>query len=106
MNNRSVPLGLLAGALSSHVGGCCFIQGHLICPSQNTLLIQSKLKSTRERAKLSLEEAASSCSLSAQQINSLEKDLDVGFFNAHFKEIAAKKYITYLGLSQSEILMH
>ncbi|MGA1443923.1 MAG: hypothetical protein ACO32A_06125, partial [Methylophilaceae bacterium] len=54
----------------------------------------SKLKSTREREKLSLEDAASSCSLSAQQINSLEKDLDVGFFNEHFKEIAVKKYIT------------
>jgi len=40
----------------------------------------SKLKSTREREKLSLEDAASSCSLSAQQINSLEKDLDDGFF--------------------------
>ena len=65
-----------------------------------------KLKSTRERAKLSLEDAASSCSLSSQQINSLENDLDVGFFNAHFKEIAAKKYIKYLGLSQSDILMH
>ena len=65
-----------------------------------------KLKSTRERAKLSLEDAASSCSLSSQQINSLENGLDVGFFNAHFKEIAAKKYIKYLGLSQSDILMH
>jgi cytoskeletal protein RodZ len=65
-----------------------------------------KLKSTRERAKLSLEDAASSCSLSCQQINSLENGLDVGFFNAHFKEIAAKKYIKYLGLSQSDILMH
>jgi len=65
-----------------------------------------KLKSTRERAKLSLEDVASSCSLSCQQINSLENGLDVGFFNAHFKEIAAKKYIKYLGLSQSDILMH
>ena len=65
-----------------------------------------KLKSTRERAKLSLEDAASSCSLSSQQINSLENDLDVGFFNSNFKEIAAKKYIKYLGLSQSDILMH
>ena len=27
------------------------------------------------------------------------------FFNEHFKEIAVKKYITYLGLTQSEILI-
>ena len=64
-----------------------------------------KLKLTRERAKLSVQDAASSCSLSPQQINSIENDLDVGFFNEHFKAIAVKKYITYLGLTQSEILI-
>ena len=74
--------------------------------SKSKYVINSnKLKSTRERAKLSLEDAASSCSLSSQQIHSLENDLDVGFFNEHFKEIAVKKYIKYLGLTQSEILI-
>lgn len=74
--------------------------------SKSTYAIDSKkLKLTRERAKLSIKDAASSCSLSPQQINSIENDLDVGFFNEHFKAIAVKKYITYLGLTQSEILI-
>ena len=82
-----------------------FYSGSFNLSKSKYVINSSKLKSTREREKLSLEDAASSCSLSAQQINSLEKDLDVGFFNEHFKEIAVKKYITYLGLTQSDILI-
>ena len=82
-----------------------FYSGSFNLSKSKYVINSNKLKSTRERAKLSLEDAASSCSLSSQQIHSLENDLDVGFFNEHFKEIAVKKYITYLGLTQSEILI-
>jgi predicted transcriptional regulator len=53
-----------------------------------TVHIDGKALSTaREKAKLSVIDAASACSLSSQQILSLETNSDTGFFNNKFKII-------------------
>ena len=62
------------------------------------------LASTRQKAKLSINDVASACSLSAQQILSLETDSDAGFFNDQFKIICAKKYINLLKLNSANVI--
>ena len=62
------------------------------------------LASARQKAKLSVNYAASSCSLSSQQILSLETGSDAGFFNDQFKIICAKKYIKFLKLNSANVI--
>jgi cytoskeletal protein RodZ len=62
------------------------------------------LASARQKAKLSVNDAASSCSLSSQQILSLETGSDAGFFNDQFKIICAKKYIKFLKLNSANVI--
>jgi cytoskeletal protein RodZ len=62
-----------------------------------------KIKAARLKSKLSIEAVASNCSLSVQQIKSIEENKGGGFFNDHFKKIATKKYIAFLNLSEDEI---
>ena len=62
------------------------------------------LSSAREKAKLSINDAASACSLSSQQILSLETGSDLGFFNDNFKIICAKKYINFLKINFEDVI--
>ncbi len=62
-----------------------------------------KIKSTRKKLKISLDDASTSCALSIQQIQSIEENKDAGFFNAHFKKISTLKYIKFLGLSPEDV---
>ena len=63
------------------------------------------LSTAREKAKLSVSDAASACSLSSQQILSLETDSDAGFFNNKFKIICARKYINFLKINPTDIIL-
>ena len=63
------------------------------------------LSAAREKAKLSVSDAASACSLSSQQILSLETDSDAGFFNNKFKIICARKYINFLKINPTDIIL-
>ena len=63
------------------------------------------LASARQKAKLSVNDVASSCSLSSQQILSLETGSDAGFFNDQFKVICAKKYINFLKLNADHVII-
>ena len=63
------------------------------------------LSIAREKAKLSVSDAASACSLSSQQILSLETDSDAGFFNNKFKVICARKYINFLKINPTDIIL-
>ena len=72
----------------------------------STVHIDGKALSTaREKAKLSVSDAASACSLSSQQILSLETDSDAGFFNNKFKIICARKYINFLKINPTDIIL-
>jgi transcriptional regulator with XRE-family HTH domain len=64
----------------------------------------SKIKLARENAKLSINDAATACSLSVEQIQSIENGLESGFINNHFKILAIKKYITFLNLNENEVI--
>jgi cytoskeletal protein RodZ len=71
-----------------------------------TVHIDGKALSTaREKAKLSVIDAASACSLSSQQILSLETNSDTGFFNNKFKIICARKYINFLKINPTDIIL-
>ena len=71
-----------------------------------TVHIDGKALSTaREKAKLSVSDAASACSLSSQQILSLETNSDAGFFNNKFKIICARKYINFLKINSTDIIL-
>ena len=63
------------------------------------------LSTAREKAKLSVSDAASACSLSSQQILSLETNSDTGFFNNKFKIICARKYINFLKINPADIIL-
>ncbi|AKO64854.1 hypothetical protein VI34_04580 [Methylophilales bacterium MBRSG12] len=63
------------------------------------------LSTAREKAKLSVSDAASACSLSSQQILSLETNSDTGFFNNKFKIICARKYINFLKINPTDIIL-
>ena len=63
------------------------------------------LSTAREKAKLSVSDAASACSLSHQQILSLETNSDTGFFNNKFKIICARKYINFLKINPADIIL-
>ena len=63
------------------------------------------LSTAREKAKLSVSDAASACSLSSHQILSLETDSDAGFFNNKFKIICARKYINFLKINPTDIIL-
>ena len=72
----------------------------------STVHIDGKALSTaRENAKLSVSDAASACSLSSQQILSLETNSDTGFFNNKFKIICARKYINFLKINPTDIIL-
>lgn len=72
----------------------------------STVHIDGKALSTaREKAKLSVSDAASACSLSSQQILSLETNSDTGFFNNKFKIICARKYINFLKINPTDIIL-
>ena len=72
----------------------------------STVHIDGKALSTaREKAKLSVIDAASACSLSSQQILSLETNSDTGFFNNKFKIICARKYINFLKINPTDIIL-
>lgn len=64
-----------------------------------------KIKSTRKKLKISLDDASVGCALSTTQIQSIEENKDVGFFNAHFKKIATLKYIKFLGLTPEDLMI-
>ena len=51
-----------------------------------------------------MNDAASACSLSSQQILSLETSSDLGFFNDNFKIICAKKYINFLKINPEDVI--
>lgn len=71
-----------------------------------TFHIDGKALSTaREKAKLSVNDAASACSLSSQQILSLETNSDTGFFNDKFKLICANKYINFLKINPNDVIL-
>ena len=71
-----------------------------------TFHIDGKALSTaREKAKLSVNDAASACSLSSQQILSLETNSDIGFFNDKFKLICATKYINFLKINPNDVIL-
>jgi cytoskeletal protein RodZ len=63
------------------------------------------LSTAREKAKISVSDAASACSLSSQQILSLETNSDTGFFNNKFKIICARKYINFLKINPTDIIL-
>jgi cytoskeletal protein RodZ len=63
------------------------------------------LSTARENAKLSVSDAASACSLSSQQILSLETNSDTGFFNEKFKIICARKYINFLKINPTDVIL-
>jgi len=63
------------------------------------------LSTARENAKLSVSDAASACSLSSQQILSLETNSDTGFFNNKFKIICARKYINFLKINPRDVIL-
>ena len=63
------------------------------------------LSNAREKAKLSVSDVASACSLSTQQILSLETDSDAGFFNNKFKMICARKYINFLKINPQDVIL-
>ena len=63
------------------------------------------LTSAREKAKLSVSDVASACSLSSQQILSLETDSNSGFFNDKFKLICANKYINFLKINPKDVIL-
>jgi cytoskeletal protein RodZ len=70
-----------------------------------TVQIDGNLLATaRQKAKLSVNDVASSCSLSSQQILSLETGSDLGFFNDNFKIICAKKYINFLKINPEDVI--
>lgn len=72
----------------------------------STVHIDGKALSTaREKAKISVSDAASACSLSSQQILSLETNSDTGFFNNKFKIICARKYINFLKINPTDIIL-
>ena len=72
----------------------------------STVHIDGKALSTaREKAKISVSDAASACSLSHQQILSLETNSDTGFFNNKFKIICARKYINFLKINPADIIL-
>jgi len=72
----------------------------------STVHIDGKALSTaREKAKISVSNAASACSLSSQQILSLETNSDTGFFNNKFKIICARKYINFLKINPTDIIL-
>ena len=72
----------------------------------STVHIDGKaLTTAREKAKLSVSDAASACSLSSQQILSLETNSDTGFFNNKFKIICARKYINFLKINPTDIIL-
>ena len=72
----------------------------------STVHIDGKTLSTaREKAKLSVNDVATACSLSSQQILSLETDSDSGFFNDKFKLICANKYINFLKINPNDVIL-
>ena len=62
------------------------------------------LSSAREKIKLSVNDVASACSLSSQQILSLETGSNLGFFNDNFKIICAKKYVNFLKINPEDVI--
>jgi len=63
------------------------------------------LSQERKKQKISLESAASSLTLSVNQIKSLESNLSYGFITAHFKSIAIKRYAKLLEIDLSKIII-
>ena len=63
------------------------------------------LSQERKKQKISLESAASSLTLSVNQIKSLESNLSHGFITAHFKSIAIKRYAKLLEIDLSKIII-
>ena len=66
----------------------------------NKILLQE-----RKKQKISLESAASSITLSINQVKSIENNLDDGFINAHFKSMGIKRYAKFLGVDLSKIII-
>jgi hypothetical protein len=74
--------------------------------NKNILKYNNKILSQeRKKQKISLESAASSLTLSVNQIKSLESNLSYGFITAHFKSIAIKRYAKLLEIDLSKIII-
>jgi len=74
--------------------------------NKNILKYNNKILSQeRKKQKISLESAASSLTLSVNQIKSLESNLSHGFITAHFKSIAIKRYAKLLEIDLSKIII-
>tara|TARA_B100000902_G_scaffold398404_1_gene465032 strand:+ start:531 stop:1430 length:900 start_codon:yes stop_codon:yes gene_type:complete len=62
------------------------------------------LSEERKKQKKSLESISNELTLSVDQIKSLENNLMHGFITPHFKNIALKRYINFLGLDFNKII--
>jgi len=62
------------------------------------------LSEERKKQKKSLESISNELTLSVDQVKSLENNLMHGFITPHFKNIALKRYINFLGLDFNKII--
>jgi len=62
------------------------------------------LSQERKKQKISQENVASQLTLSLGQIKSLENNLNTGFVTPHFKSLALKRYIKFLGIDFDKII--